>query len=132
MAGENWRDALYRRVSRSDVPSVDVSIIVLGKDRAEQNRRLKKMYAEISMQNEVRCSRKPWEKSLEAVLCPSVHCAAMSREGHRRGMALKVVAMHGVSVALACRTFRISETCYRYSPTLSTEKEEIPHLSCTC
>jgi len=38
---------------------------------------------------------------------------------------MKVVAVHGVSVALACRTFQISETCYRYSPTLSTENEEI-------
>ena len=38
---------------------------------------------------------------------------------------MKVVAVHGVSVALACRTFQISETCYRYSPTLSDENEEI-------
>ena len=38
---------------------------------------------------------------------------------------MKVVAVHGVSVALACRTFQISETCYRYSQTLSTENEEI-------
>ena len=40
-------------------------------------------------------------------------------------MAMKVVAVHGVSVALACRRFQISETCYRYSPTLSDENEEI-------
>jgi len=40
-------------------------------------------------------------------------------------MAMKVVAVHGVSVALACRTFQISETGYRYSPTLSDENEEI-------
>ena len=38
---------------------------------------------------------------------------------------MKVVAVHGVSVALACRTFQISETCYRYSPTLNDENEEI-------
>ena len=38
---------------------------------------------------------------------------------------MKVVAVHGVSVALACRMFQISETCYRYSPTLSDENEEI-------
>jgi len=36
-----------------------------------------------------------------------------------------VVAVHGVSVALAYRTFQISETYYRYSPTLSSENEEI-------
>ncbi len=40
-------------------------------------------------------------------------------------MAMKVVAVHGISVAPACRTFKISETCYRYSPTLSDENEEI-------
>lgn len=38
---------------------------------------------------------------------------------------MNVVANHGVSIALACRTFQISETCYRYSPVLSNENEEI-------
>jgi len=40
-------------------------------------------------------------------------------------MAMKVVAGHGVSIALTCRTFGVSETCYRYSPVLSDENEEI-------
>ena len=35
---------------------------------------------------------------------------------------------HGVSIALACRTFGVSETCYRYSPLLSDENEEIADL----
>jgi putative transposase len=39
-----------------------------------------------------------------------------------------VVARHGVSIALACRTFDVSETCYRYSPLLSDENEEIADL----
>jgi len=38
---------------------------------------------------------------------------------------MKAVARQGVSIALACRTFQISETCYRYSPILSDENEEI-------
>ena len=38
---------------------------------------------------------------------------------------MKAVAQSGVSVALACRAFEISETCYRYSPVLSDENEEI-------
>ena len=42
-----------------------------------------------------------------------------------REMAIKAVARHGVSVALTCRAFEISETCYRYSPVLSDENEEI-------
>jgi putative transposase len=38
------------------------------------------------------------------------------------------VARHGISIALACRTFDVSETCYRYSPHLSDENEEIADL----
>lgn len=38
---------------------------------------------------------------------------------------MKVVAEHGISIALVCRAFQISETCYRYSPVLSDENEEI-------
>ena len=33
--------------------------------------------------------------------------------GQRREMAAKAVAGRGVSVAMACRTFGASETCYR-------------------
>ena len=33
--------------------------------------------------------------------------------------------MQGVRVALACRTFQISETCHRCSPVPSNENEEI-------
>jgi putative transposase len=38
---------------------------------------------------------------------------------------MNAVALHGVSIALACRAFEISETCYRYSPVLCDENEEI-------
>ncbi len=38
---------------------------------------------------------------------------------------MNAVAQHGVNIALACRTFQISETCYRHSPVLSDENEEI-------
>ena len=43
-------------------------------------------------------------------------------------MAIKAVAKCGVSIALACRTFQISQTCYRFSPALSDENEEIADL----
>ena len=43
-------------------------------------------------------------------------------------MAEKAVARTGVSIALACRTFGVSETCYRYSPRLSDENEMIADL----
>ena len=49
----------------------------------------------------------------------------MIRPALRRGLAEKAVARRGVSIALACRTFGVSETCYRYSPLLSDENEEI-------
>ena len=38
---------------------------------------------------------------------------------------MNAVTRHGVCIALACRAFEISETCYRYSPELSDENEEI-------
>jgi putative transposase len=38
---------------------------------------------------------------------------------------MNAVAGRGLSIALACRTFQISETCYRYSPVLRDENEEI-------
>ena len=38
---------------------------------------------------------------------------------------MNAVAGRGVSMALACRAFEISGTCYRYSPVLSDENEEI-------
>lgn len=40
-------------------------------------------------------------------------------------MAMNAVARLGVSIALACRAFEISETCYRCSPVLSDENEEM-------
>ena len=46
----------------------------------------------------------------------------------RRRMAEKVVAQNGASIALACRTFGLSETCYRYAPKLSDENEVIADL----
>jgi len=43
-------------------------------------------------------------------------------------MAENAVARRKVSIALACRTFGISETCYRYSPLLRDENEQIADL----
>ena len=38
------------------------------------------------------------------------------------------MALRGVSIALACRTFEVSETCYRYSAKLNDENEQIADL----
>ncbi len=43
-------------------------------------------------------------------------------------MAATAVERRGVSIAVACRTFGVSETCYRYSPLLSDENEQIADL----
>ncbi|SIT26051.1 hypothetical protein SAMN05421774_1321, partial [Gemmobacter megaterium] len=39
----------------------------------------------------------------------------MTRPAQRRELAEKAVATKGVSIALACRAFGVSETCFRYS-----------------
>ncbi len=38
---------------------------------------------------------------------------------------MKAVACRGVSIALACRAFQISESCYRYERILGDENAEI-------
>jgi putative transposase len=43
-------------------------------------------------------------------------------------MAHEVVINKKMSIALACRTFLISETCYRYIPKLSVDNEKIADL----
>ena len=52
----------------------------------------------------------------------------MIRPAQRRELAVKAVAMKGASIALACRAFGISETCYRYNPMLDEENEQIADL----
>jgi putative transposase len=43
-------------------------------------------------------------------------------------MAQTVIQSQGVRVALACRAFGLSETCYRYGPKLRSQNEEIAEL----
>lgn len=52
----------------------------------------------------------------------------MTRPSQRREMAETAVARRGISIALACRTFDVSETCYRYSPKLNDDNEQIADL----
>jgi len=48
--------------------------------------------------------------------------------GPRREMAETAVVRQGVSIALACQAFGVSEKCYPYSPKLKAENEEIVDL----
>ncbi|MFT7505432.1 MAG: putative transposase [Gammaproteobacteria bacterium] len=43
-------------------------------------------------------------------------------------MAQEVVINKKMRIASACRTFLISETCYRYTPKLSVENKKIADL----
>ncbi|MGG7519633.1 IS3 family transposase, partial [Allorhizobium undicola] len=98
---------------RSKYGGMDASMISQMKALEDENRRLKKMYAEMSMQAEL----------LKEALGKK-----LTRPSQRREMAGKAVALRGVSVALACRTFAVSETCYRYSAKLNEENEQIADL----
>ena len=49
----------------------------------------------------------------------------MTGPSRRREMAETAVERRRVSIALACRTFGVSETCYRYSPKLKDENEHM-------
>ena len=48
--------------------------------------------------------------------------------GQRREVAEMAVARRRVRIALACRAFGVSETCFRYSPKLQDENEQIADL----
>ena len=52
----------------------------------------------------------------------------MVKASERKLMAQGVVKSKKMSIALACRPFLISETCYRYTPKLSSENEKIADL----
>jgi len=54
--------------------------------------------------------------------------ARIRRKAQRRELAEKAVAQRGVSIALACRAFGVSETCYRYSPQRNADNDEIADL----
>ena len=43
-------------------------------------------------------------------------------------MAENAIQSRGVTIALACRAFGVSQTCYRYSPKLKPESERIEDL----
>ncbi|WP_442220865.1 IS3 family transposase [Rhizobium sp. 2YAF20] len=98
---------------RSKYGGMDASMISQMKALEDENRRLNKMYAEMSMQAEL----------LKEALGKK-----MTRPSLRREMVAQAVGRRRVSIALACRTFGVSETCYRYSPKLNDDNEQIADL----
>lgn len=91
---------------------MDASLIGQVKAIEDENRRLKRMYG---LEHASRSSEGSFRKK-------------MTRPSQRCDMAELAVARHNVSIALACRAFGVSETCYRYSPKLKDENEEIADL----
>ena len=79
------------------------------KELEDENRRLKKMYAEERLKAEI------ITEAMAKVVTPSA----------RREMATKAVTHYAISIRLACRIFKVSESCYRYQPVLVDENQEI-------
>ena len=52
----------------------------------------------------------------------------MVKASERKVMAKQAMISHSVSISLICRTFSISETCYRYQRKLSSDSELIADL----
>jgi putative transposase len=78
----------------------------------DENRRLKRMFADLSMQADL----------LKEALGKNDAASSTPRAG-REGSGDK-----GVSIVLACRAFGVSETCFRYSPKRDAENEFIADL----
>ncbi|MAL49609.1 MULTISPECIES: IS3 family transposase [unclassified Methylophaga] len=95
---------------RAKYGGMDTAMIKRLKELEDENRRLKKMYAEECLKSQIR------QEALEGkVVKPSL----------RKEMAQQVVAKLGLSIRLACEIFGISETCYRHQAKLSNENAVI-------
>jgi putative transposase len=82
---------------RAKYGGMDAFMISQMKSLEDENRRLKRMFADLSMQADL----------LKEALGKKV-----DRPSQRREMAAKAVKHQGVSIALAGRAFGVSETCY--------------------
>ena len=90
---------------RSKHGGMDASLISQMKALAAENVRIKRMYVEVSMQSDL--------------LRDTLKKAA--RPCNRKELAKQAVLKKQASIRLACATFGISETCYRYECRLSVE-----------
>ena len=95
---------------RAKLGGMDASLMARLKELEEENRRLKKMYA---------------EERVKAEIVQEALAKKMVRPSRLREMAKAAVADKDVSIKLACAVFGVSEACYRYQPKLSTENAEI-------
>lgn len=98
---------------RANYGGMDASMISQIKAMEEEIRRLKRMFADLSMQADL----------LREALAKKI-----ARPAARRTLAVNAVATRGVSIALACRAFGVSKTCFRYNPKRDAENERIANL----
>jgi putative transposase len=90
---------------RSRFGGMDASMMTRLKELEDENRRLKKMYAEERLKAEI------IQEAMAKVVTPS----------SRKQMAQDAVRSRNVSIRFACQLFVVSESCYRYQPQLNEE-----------
>ncbi|MES1191496.1 MAG: IS3 family transposase [Steroidobacter sp.] len=95
---------------RAKYGGMDASLMARMKELEDENRRLKKMYAEAQMAAEI-VKEAPGKK--------------MVRPSQRREMARWAVKERRASIRMACWAFSISETCYRYQARCADENTVI-------
>ena len=105
-----WDKQCYILFVAFEVWGMDASMISELKALQKENRRLKKMYAEVQLQKEIL-----QEAMRKKVVRPSC----------RREMAMKARQNYQISIRLACATFSGSEVCYSYKPRLEHGNNEI-------
>ncbi|MGQ9427659.1 IS3 family transposase [Gilvimarinus sp. F26214L] len=91
---------------RAKYGGMDASMMARLKELEDENRRLKKMYA---------------EERLKAEMVQETMKKKVVRPSQRREMARSAVVQYAVSIRLAYSAFGISESCYRYEAKLSSE-----------
>ncbi len=84
---------------RSKFGGMDAEMMSQLKELQDENRRLKKMYA---------------DAQLSADLLKESLSKKLVRPSQRREMARTAIEGGRTSIRHACRTFELSETCYRY------------------
>ncbi|MFQ0833600.1 IS3 family transposase [Citrobacter gillenii] len=95
---------------RSRFGGMDASMMTRLKELEDENRRLKKMYA---------------EERLKAEIIQEAMGKKVVKPSRRKLMAQDAVRSRNVSIRFACHLFVVSESCYRYQPQLNEENEVI-------
>lgn len=95
---------------RAKYGGMDAALMTRMKELEAENARLKKMYA---------------EERLKADVLKEAIEKKVVRPSQRREMAMRAVRERSMTVRLACDTFGVSQTCYRYQAKGSAENEAI-------